>query len=301
MNSQFSEKFKNYFKNLIMRLSTWIYRGLTNFIYLFRSQHPFQKRIMIFLYWLRIIFKYFIISNIFKIKKEKIFGFEILSVNYYTLLFLFNEIFYKNEYLFRADNQSPVIIDCGANIGFASIYFKWLYPESTIYAFEPDKLSYELLKFNIEKNNLKNVFIFNSAISDFNGKIDLFNNTEPNTFLSRSTKRTSNFSEKVSVDSITLSSVIENYHIERIDLIKMDIEGSEVEVINDLDKHNILSKIDKFVIEYHHKINGQKSSLGDFLKIFEKHGFEYQIDAKNIPVYSENKYQDILLYIYKPN
>jgi len=282
-----------------MRFSTLFYRGITNFIYLFRSNLTLQKRVMIFLYWLKINFKYFTISNFIKIKKERIFGFEILSVNYYTLLFSFNEIFYKNEYLFKAGNQSPVIFDCGANIGFATIYFKWLYPESIIYAFEPDEKSYQLLKMNINKNNLRNVNLFNFALSDITGKIDLFSGAESNSSLSISSKRDSIYSDKISVDSITLSSVIEKYHIEKIDFIKMDIEGSEIEVIYDLDNHNILSKIDKFVIEYHHKINGHKSGLGDFLKIFEKYGFEYQIDAKNIPVSSEHKYQDVLLYIYK--
>ncbi len=51
---------------------------------------------------------------------------------------------------------------------------------------------------------------------------------------------------------------------------------------------------------YFHKITGEKSCLGDYLKILEKNKFEYQIDVRCIPVSSHNKSQgDMLLYCYK--
>lgn len=87
--------------------------------------------------------------------------------------------------------------------------------------------------------------------------------------------------------------------IRHIDFVKMDIEGSEKEIIQDLSVNSQLKKVSKFVIEYHHKINGYTSNLGEFLQIFENGGFEYQIDTRCNPINSENKFQDVLLYIYE--
>lgn len=96
--------------------------------------------------WLKIFIKFFTINKITKLKKENIFGFKIEAFDYDTIRFLFEEIFYKNEYFIKLDNRPPIIFDCGANIGMATIYFKWLYPDSIIYAFEPDKQTFKILK-----------------------------------------------------------------------------------------------------------------------------------------------------------
>ncbi|MFC1496817.1 FkbM family methyltransferase, partial [Candidatus Margulisiibacteriota bacterium] len=103
----------------------------------------------------------------------------------------------------------------------------------------------------------------------------------------------------ITVDCVSLSSFINDKKFQHIDFIKMDIEGSERVVIQDLNANNQLIKVNKCAIEYHHKISGHRSSLSEFLHIFEKNGFEYQIDTSSIPITAENTFQDILLYFYK--
>lgn len=282
-----------------MRFTSVIYSGIVNFIYLFRSYHSLKVKFKILALWFKIMFKYFTISRIRTIKKENIFGFEINAFDYHNILFLFTEIFYKNEYYFKTDNKSPIIFDCGSNIGFATIFFKWLYPESTIYAFEPDKNTFELLKYNVDKNNLKNIYLYNCAITDKIGYIDFYVDSEAPGSLIMSAKKERISADKVTVESITLTSVIEKHGIEAIDFMKMDIEGSEFEAINDLANNNHINIINRFVIEYHHKMSTQKSNLGSFLNVFETNGYEYQIDTKNIPICADNRYQDILLSLYK--
>ena len=110
-----------------------------------------------------------------------------------------------------------------------------------------------------------------------------------------STKQERMPKEKVTVNCISLSSLIKEKKIPQIDFVKMDIEGSEKKAIQDLDKNNQLTKIIKLVIEYHHNIGNHKSSLSEFLQVFEKNGFKYQIDARNIPINHENIFQDVLL------
>ena len=273
--------------------------GLSNFVYLIKSNHSFKNKIRIIFTWLRINLKFLLFAKLFKLKHERIFGYKISVFDYSTIIFLFGEIFYKNEYFFNSKNSKPIIFDCGANIGFATIFFKWLYPESEIYAFEPDKITFEILKKNVLQNKLKNVYLFNNAITDKNGKVDFFVDLKSPGSLLMTTKQERMPKEKVTVNCIALSSLIKEKKIPQIDFVKMDIEGSEKEAIQDLDKNNQLKIIIKLVIEYHHNIGNHKSSLSEFLKVFEKNGFDYLIDARNIPINYENTFQDILLYLYK--
>jgi hypothetical protein len=48
------------------------------------------------------------------------------------------EVFVKAEYFFRTSHDAPVIFDCGANIGLATLFFKRLYPKARVHAFEAD-------------------------------------------------------------------------------------------------------------------------------------------------------------------
>lgn len=214
-------------------------------------------------------------------------------------MFLFQEIFYRNEYFFKSPTDSPVIFDCGANIGFATLFFKWMYPQSEIYAFEPDITTFRILKKNVEENGLKNIHLFNAALSNKNGKIDFFIDSERPGSLVMSTNHDRLPKDKIIIDAMSLSSFIEEKDFDVIDFVKMDIEGSEKEVIKEISDNDQMELITKLCIEYHHKINNHKSGLGEFLRIFEKNGFEYQIDTKNIPISAESRFQDVLLYLYK--
>ena len=60
----------------------------------------------------------------------KMLGFEISYFDRSNLTFLYSEIFARQNYHFRAISESPVIFDCGANLGMATLYFKWLYPKA---------------------------------------------------------------------------------------------------------------------------------------------------------------------------
>lgn len=73
-------------------------------------------------------------------------------------------IFYKENYFFRA-SDTPLIIDCGANIGLSNLYFSTLYPNSKIISFEADPTIYEICKKNLMFQNITNVELVNEAVS----------------------------------------------------------------------------------------------------------------------------------------
>ena len=75
------------------------------------------------------------------------------------------DIFKNQSYLFRSDTSSPVIYDCGANVGVSVAYFKSLYPDARVVAFEPDKEIYGYLSRNLSRNNLlEDVALHNAAV-----------------------------------------------------------------------------------------------------------------------------------------
>jgi FkbM family methyltransferase len=112
-------------------------------------------------------------------------------------------------------------IDIGANIGFTTLLMGE--KASEVYAFEPEKSNFQLLKSNVEANidKLGKISLFNFAVGNENKKVDLylcdFNRGMHRTYPSKWCK------DKVQVQMIRLDDLIDN----KIDFIKMDIEGAE--------------------------------------------------------------------------
>lgn len=261
-----------------------------NLIIAKKSNYCFKERITIFKTLTSLYFK-----SVFLPKKNEvshvIFGFKVTAYNFGTLLFLFKEIFISKDYFFESETKSPKIIDCGANIGMSVLYFKFIFPNCNITAFEPNPRAFYLLKKNIEQNNLKNVVIYNLALSDVKGEIDFFTGSDDQILLASTIKERGGIHE-IKIETELLS----NFITESVDLIKMDIEGSEKKVIEDLVLTQKISVSKLYIIEYHHKIDNEKSSLSCFLIPFEKTGFDYNIKTSFL---QNGCFQDVLLYVYK--
>jgi len=277
----------------------FIYQMFDSFALLFKSKLDLKKKINLFFIWSKINFKYFFLSPFINFTSENFLNIRVEFFNYESFRYLFEEVFIRNEYYFETKKRSPVIFDCGANIGITTLYFKWLYPKSSIFSFEADKTSFKKLKTNIKINDLKNVNIMNLAISNKNGYIKFYSNpNDPGSMISSTSKERAIYTE-TTVKSIKISSFITKKSIGEIDLMKMDIEGSEFESIADLSKLNMLKLFNEIILEYHHNIAEKNNSLANFLKTFETNKFKYQVYSKPVPLYEKNKFQDILIYFYK--
>ena len=217
-------------------------------------------------------------------------GFRIACFDRLTLRHLYREIFARQHYYFRAETDSPLVLDCGANLGMASIYFKWLYPKCRVQAFEPDPTTFKLLERNIACNNL-NVDAHNCALWDEDGEVNLFvDSSNPGTGL-MSTDPLRLKGKPIKVPARKLSDFIRA----PVDFLKLDVEGAEHRVMRDLEQTGRLLEVRQMVIEYHHRIGNRKSCLADFLGILERGGFQYQIHASLFPETSKDTYQDILI------
>jgi len=228
-------------------------------------------------------------------RSANIVGFEVRFLDYEILSYLFKEIFVGNEYYFVAGNDSPYIIDCGSNIGVSLLYFKMLYPNSRIVAFEPGDDTYCCLEENVNNNRLKSVATHKAALSSKDGTIDLFYDEEKSGSLFMSVIQKRMPKQRRSVEATRLSKYID----EEVDFLKIDIEGSELEVIEELSKADKLSYVKQMVIEYHHHIVRHSDVFSRMLRLLEDAGFGYQIEGHLRRPLIREQFQDILVYAYR--
>jgi FkbM family methyltransferase len=206
------------------------------------------------------------------------------------------EIFFRGEYLFEAKSDSPVILDCGANIGLATLFFKHLYPKARISSFEADPATASILQKNIEQNHLDDVSAYNLLLSNAEGEHSFYCAADEagSTKMSALPDRLSN-NREIMVKAGKLS-----HYIDRpVDLLKLDVEGAELDVMTDLKSSGKLSLIRQVVIEYHHRIGNRASCLARFLALLEEEGFEYQVSGSCDPITRQNVFQDILIGAYR--
>jgi len=171
---------------------------------------------------------------------------------------------YSEQYC-RLDTEiQPVIVDIGANIGSFSIYAHRLnkHLNPIIYAFEPYPDNANLTEANFKRNGLANYYILQKAVAgtdgvalfDISGAFDAF-------------KLNANSTDTIGVETVKLSTFCNSNNIDKIHLLKMDIEGGEYDVIEyDLDFIN--EKVEVMFIEYHNfDIDDGHSLLTEALKV----------------------------------
>lgn len=123
------------------------------------------------------------------------------------------------------------VLDIGAHIG----YFTLIFAESVgndgkVFAFEPEPTNFELLKKNVKINNYHNIVLEQKAVSDRNGRCELFvgqRSSGANRIYEPKKTRTQEF-KLILVDSIKLDDYFKDKSIGKIDFIKMDVEGAEL-------------------------------------------------------------------------
>ncbi|PTN34155.1 FkbM family methyltransferase [Desulfonatronum sp. SC1] len=180
----------------------------------------------------------------------------------HSFYFELDQIFIKNLYGFRTEEQSPVIVDCGAHVGLASLYFARRYPRSEIHAFEADPDIHRLFQSNIQSAKLNNVTSHAKAVWADNNGVCFRLSGDDSGHISNT--------DGTIIPSIRLRDYLEQF--ERIDMLKLDVEGAEFEIIEDC--LPVLSRVQRMIIEVH-RLSDDNKSLANFLRCLEKSGFQF--------------------------
>jgi len=144
-------------------------------------------------------------------------------------------------HLLRKCNPNPVFVDVGANVGTYSIALASIVgPLGKVHSFEPQRIIYNMLAGSVALNSLTNVYCYNAALGDHEGTIELpqFDYSRPLNFgsiefgpVQREQLEQVRAHDPTRVEFAPLTT-LDHLGWERVDLIKIDVEGMEIEVIS---------------------------------------------------------------------
>ena len=172
--------------------------------------------------------------------------------------------------IFRNIDRNVIFLDVGANIGLYSLIAAKNPHVHSIYAFEPDPVSFEFLKDNVTESGSPNIYLQNYAIGEKNETKYLtqtLGHSGGATLLP--SKWRFNTSRRIVhvVNESALNELISNG--EKPIFVKIDVEGSELQVLNALAKTNFFHRIEYFVIEFDIKYETTK----ELTRFLQKNGF----------------------------
>lgn len=184
----------------------------------------------------------------------------------HTLQEIFVHEIYKANY-----PSGSYIIDCGANIGLSSIYFKRQCPDAEIVAFEPDSKNFELLAKNIASLNLSNISPRKEAVWIEDTEIDFSDDGTMGSKIELNPEKKTH-----PVKAVRLK----NFLHKKVNFLKLDIEGAEYRVMKDIASD--LQKVENLFLEYHGKFN-QGNELTEIFAMIQQAGFCYYVkEAANV-------------------
>ncbi len=183
------------------------------------------------------------------------------------------EIFSENCYYYELEKDDPLIIDAGAHIGMATLYFKTLFPLSRIIAFEPVPYNFRILEKNIHENQLDNVELFQAVVAPKGGLLRIQEPIGEGAWRSGAGIIPKGWkgiqdNQEIKVEAIGIQDILR----EKIDIFKMDIEGMEYEVIRNAGP--LIRNVKNWIIEAHPR---KDHRIEEIVKILQQNGYKLEI------------------------
>jgi FkbM family methyltransferase len=160
-------------------------------------------------------------------------------VNALELRAQFEDIFVGRQYAFSTDTSSPVIIDCGGNVGLSAVWFKLNYPSCQLTVYEADPDLAEIVQANLKRAGFEDALVRSEAVWIANEAVRF--------------SKTGNDSGRIvsesptSCPAIDLSERLPDY----VDLLKLDIEGAEFPVVSRLCQTGAIQRVRRLICEFH--------------------------------------------------
>ncbi|RMG80217.1 MAG: FkbM family methyltransferase [Bacteroidetes bacterium] len=146
----------------------------------------------------------------------------------------------------------PLVIDAGGNVGLFTLFLKKRFPEAKVIILEPSESLNSILRKNLKpwENDIK---ILPKALTDQTGTVQFYINETAEQTNSTDLSAVTPYAEgadnilKYEVESINLESLLQEHQIEKVDLLKLDIQGGEFTVLNSSIEQ--FKKIDALLVE----------------------------------------------------
>jgi FkbM family methyltransferase len=179
--------------------------------------------------------------------------------------------------------SEPIIFDIGANIGTFTTWMAKAFPQGKIYSFEPQREVFQMLCGNAAINNFYNVYTYNIALGKENTKIEFeepnyFKNNDFGTFSLIENVITEKTKNKIVVPIQTLDSFLEYYNIPKVHLLKIDVEGMDLDVLiggsNTIKKH--------FPIIFIEHCDNRKTIIENIKEFLNQYEYSYEVIGNNL-------------------
>ena len=179
--------------------------------------------------------------------------------------------------------SEPIIFDIGANIGTFTTWMARTFPNGKIYSFEPQRAVFQMLSGNAAINNLYNVYTYNIGLGKENTKVEF---DEPNYFQKNDfgtfslveniiTEKTKN---KIVVQIQTLDWFLEYYKVPKVHLLKIDVEGMDLDVLSG--GYNTIKKHLPVIFIEH--CDNRKSIIDPIKEFLDQFDYGYQMIGNNV-------------------
>ncbi len=163
------------------------------------------------------------------------------------------------DFALKLDCREGVMIDVGANIGHYTALLATKHPRAKVVSVEASAKNFELLKSNCRLNNISNVTQYNLAVSDKDNETIQYYSRDCLSTIEEKFLRDWHIPSKkvrtVTIQTITIDSLVKQEGIKDICLLKIDIEGAEILALKGADTTLKQKRIKNLIVEYHSKSN----------------------------------------------
>ena len=179
--------------------------------------------------------------------------------------------------------ENPVIFDVGSNIGTYTTWLAKLLPQGTIYCFEPQRLVFQILCGNLAINNLDNCHTYNLALGAEDTSIvveepDYGQQEDFGIFSLVEDKVVHKSGRSLVVQIKTIDNFMREYKVDKLDLVKIDVEGMDIQVLKGA-RSSLAAHRPVIFIEHS---DNRRSTLSDIVDWLGIDNYSYKVVGNNL-------------------
>jgi len=192
-------------------------------------------------------------------------------------------------------SETSIVLDIGANIGLHSIYFSGLAKDGCILSFEPSLATFSFLVSNVA--NIYNIVPINLAVSD-EGKVADFYHASDNAYSSLIDTKRKEVVSVIKVPCMRVDDVVSGLRLDRVDFVKIDVEGLEFEVLNGMS--DVISKYQPVIFCEIYKGSHSNQQPDETVQLLIEKGYRAFVMCKGVLVDYEIHNDAFYNYLFLP-